>query len=501
MRLILSALVMIVCAASAQASWPARDAVRVCVASPGEAQPPPFDAPQCETTLYWTANPQNRTLWIEAIIDIEETPDVLAGPLAVFVSGKMAVEARINGVAIGANGRPGFSASDETPGRMDSAIFLPAQLLQPGENRVVLFASGHHSLIDLANPVHRISIGAYRDPSRATLSAYQSALVTFGVFALALVFFSVLAVRPERRGLRSLLGALALIAAVQLVTEAGRGLFAYAYPIHDVRLIVIAAGAAALALLTAGWSALRFTPRARRFQQSLIAALVLALAAVLTLAPGFDQKAGYALFLGALASAIPPAWRAFRDRSIKPGLWTLGFLAFALSGLLAPQSFLDRSLFWALSLLFLVNIIDEARRFAAERTARIAEGRRADALASALARAEQAKRPVQIPLISAGRTEYADAAGIARLDAADDYVEVRFKDGRQVLHSGTLAALEEMLPSTFLRVHRSCIVNSDEIAALERDANGSGRLVLKSGGEAPVSRRIMPKVKAALARV
>ena len=65
--------------------------------------------------------------------------------------------------------------------------------------------------------------------------------------------------------------------------------------------------------------------------------------------------------------------------------------------------------------------------------------------------------------------------------------------------NGTLAGLEEDLPETFLRVHRSHIVNTAFVSALEREPSGIGRLTLTNATDVPVSRRIMPKVRTALA--
>ncbi|MGJ3231504.1 MAG: LytTR family DNA-binding domain-containing protein [Oceanicaulis sp.] len=492
-----SALFMIAPPAEAQL-WEANALVRVCPAAPDDAGPPEFAEPACKTAPYWLANPQNRTVWIEARIELDAAPDPLSGPYALFLSGKMAARAWVNEAEIGANGAPAFSAEAETPGRMDAAIFLPAQLMRAGENQVVLLASGHHSLIELTAPIHRLAVGPYGDPRRPILQSYQASLAMFGVFALAFAYFAVLTVLSPRRMEPGLLAALALFAGLQLLAETGRGLFAYTYPIHDVRLIALAAGAAGLAAIVTLWSVMRFAPGRRIADRLLLAGLAAAVLLALVLAPGFDQKAGYSLFFGATAAAAPPAWSAVRTRAAVPAIWGFGFLAVAASAFIAPQSLLDRTVFFALAALLLVNIAGEARRFVAERAARLSEARRADALAAALARAEQGDKPVQIALVSAGRTDYANAAEIARLNAADDYVEVVFKDGRTMLHTGALAKLEARLPASFLRVHRSCIVNTDEIAALERDAGGSGRLILKHAGEAPVSRRILPKVRRAL---
>jgi hypothetical protein len=69
------------------------------------------------------------------------------------------------------------------------------------------------------------------------------------------------------------------------------------------------------------------------------------------------------------------------------------------------------------------------------------------------------------------------------LKAAGDYVGVHY---------------EASLPAAFLRVHRSHIVNTSFVSALERDASGVGRRILPNGLDLPMSRRILPKVRSAL---
>ncbi|MCA1749267.1 MAG: LytTR family DNA-binding domain-containing protein, partial [Parasphingopyxis sp.] len=70
--------------------------------------------------------------------------------------------------------------------------------------------------------------------------------------------------------------------------------------------------------------------------------------------------------------------------------------------------------------------------------------------------------------------------------------------GRSELYSTSLAALERTLPETFIRIHRSHIVNTAFVSALDRDSAGTGTLRLADGDEVPVSRRVMPSVRAAL---
>jgi len=76
-------------------------------------------------------------------------------------------------------------------------------------------------------------------------------------------------------------------------------------------------------------------------------------------------------------------------------------------------------------------------------------------------------------------------------------VELHLKEGLMQLYSGTLKGLERNLPKTFLRVHRSYLVNLDLVSSL-KSISGIGTLALHGGDEIPVSRRVMPAVRDSL---
>jgi len=95
------------------------------------------------------------------------------------------------------------------------------------------------------------------------------------------------------------------------------------------------------------------------------------------------------------------------------------------------------------------------------------------------------------------------AAEIIWIEAEDYYVLVHSKQGRHLVRT-SLAALEQRLdPQRFLRVHRTAIVNVDEV----RTVQDSGGLVLtlSDGAAVPVSRsrradvepRVRPKLRRA----
>jgi two-component system response regulator LytT len=125
-------------------------------------------------------------------------------------------------------------------------------------------------------------------------------------------------------------------------------------------------------------------------------------------------------------------------------------------------------------------------------------------LVRALDRAFEAKpRAAGTSLVvrSAGRIQLAPLAMVASLSGADDYVEVALIDGRRLLHDVGLDDLEKRLPSSFLRVHRSHIVNLEHAQSIRRLPGGRQAIELTGALEIPVSRRRAPEVVSALSRI
>ncbi len=81
---------------------------------------------------------------------------------------------------------------------------------------------------------------------------------------------------------------------------------------------------------------------------------------------------------------------------------------------------------------------------------------------------------------------------------ADDYAEIHCEDGTPYLHARTLTSLAELLPASFLRVHRSYVVNLDKVERYVSGAGGKYRLVLHNGDEVPISRGLYRDVRKTL---
>jgi two-component system LytT family response regulator len=90
---------------------------------------------------------------------------------------------------------------------------------------------------------------------------------------------------------------------------------------------------------------------------------------------------------------------------------------------------------------------------------------------------------------------------IAKLDyaeAQDDYVALA-SQGKKYLKQQTISSLETSLdPKTFLRIHRSCIVNLERVARLEPYGKDSHIAILSDGTRLPVSRSGYARLRAVL---
>lgn len=124
-------------------------------------------------------------------------------------------------------------------------------------------------------------------------------------------------------------------------------------------------------------------------------------------------------------------------------------------------------------------------------------------LARALQRALEPSRPTgpQLVVRSAGRTDLVPASTIIRLTGADDYVELVLASGDRLLHDARLDELERLLPASFLRIHRSHIVNTPHIVRVLTLSSGHRVVEVRDGAQVPLSRRRAPAVLAALGRI
>ncbi len=470
--------------------------VRDVVTCPGGTDQPPisFNRPGCSSNTLIGLDPQGRDLWLHARVDIAAS-SLSNGPLGLYVSAKAASIAYVNGVRIGQNGTPGPGQATERPGRMDAVFFIPPGLLHVGENDVVLRLSSFHNVLQLASPVHLIAVAPYAQPLDMVLRAYWPSLVTFGVLLAGAFVFASSALSKVNRREPLLLAVMSLVAAVQLLAEVYRGLTPYPYPIQDWRLIAIATCATLFAITLSALIIFRF---ARSRQMTILGGVIGVILVPLVVVSGYDGKAAFVLLAATAASALIAGFAARGgNRAALVSSLVLGLVAVSI--LVFQGSFLDALFYYETATAILVVFTVRVVLFERERREHERTEMRAHDLELALARVTQAKTPAVIRVNSAGAVTIVNTTDIAVCKGADDYVELQLTDGRSILHNGALLELEKVLPANFLRVHRSFLVNTGYVEKLTREATGVGMLALSNGTMVPVSRRIMPKVRSALA--
>lgn len=481
-------------AASARIVLAYDTAATVCPATPDGARPD-FSAPDCETTPLNNLDPQGRDIWARVVFSADPAALPMEKPLGLFVSAKASSEIWLNGVRLGANGRPGPDKRSEIPGRMDAVFYAPHNLVRDGENELIMRLSSHHGFLRLNFPFHYIYLGAYADPSREILRAYWPSIITFGAFLLGAIYFGVMATRPGPRGAGAVLLLLSLIAIAQLGLETARGVFPYDYPFQDLRLIAITACAALFGLCLLFHTTGKFVQNGRTV---LLAAGIAATAAAVALPKGFDGRAVFGLMTPAIFSAVICAFAASKKRPMARA-YTIALGLFITVILIFLDQFMDTAFFYTVAALLFFLMAQQAVRFSKERSLRIDASDRARRLEIALEQAHQKNTPERLKVQSGGKTEFVAASEIVYCKGAGDYVEMVLANGTKHLHLAKLHELEDGLPQTFLKVHRSYVVNTECVQTLTREASGVGSLALSNGETIPVSRRILPKVRSALA--
>lgn len=418
-------------------------------------------------------DPQGQEIWIRSAVAAPADHR----PHALHVVGASSFEAWLNDEFLGANGRPGPSASDEIAGRYQSALPIREDFWRSGENVLVLRMSSFHGGLRLARPVGAVTISP--DPPLPGIPIFAVAFLAAGALLAAAFGFGVIHF-IRRTGSSLTLAVLAGVVALQAVAESVRSLAPYPYPLHAWRLGLIWALAAAFAVLLVTYAASRFWPGARRR----MIALTLVVVGMTLLTPGFDLKTAGALLAGViLAAAATLAGDRGRSAGGRFILFYLGL--FLTVSVVFPRWLLDLSFFLLAAFLILPLLMAEVIRLG-----RDDRGREA-----ALIRA--ASRTDRLTVASARGVELVPLVEIVAAKGADDYVELQLSNGRRLLHATRLDRLEVELPAAFRRAHRSAIANLAHVQSLEREG-GNWRLQMTGGITLPVSRTRVQALREAL---
>ncbi|MFT4937162.1 MAG: DNA-binding LytR/AlgR family response regulator [Paraglaciecola sp.] len=479
------------------------DEVILCPAPDDTENPPSFNDSSCNTVTAAEIDPQNKAIWIKATIELPE--DVLKNdqPYSIYIFAKTSSRVFFNGTYLGQNGTPSASANKEFAGRMDAKFYIPPTLLHKTSNELVLHLSSHHGFLQLQNPIHFIGLGSYAFFSNYIWEKSWISLIPLGALILGALYFAVSSLSPYQRQNNILFFLMAFFAASQLFAEMYRYLFSYSYPMHDVRLMLIVCLSLGFGACLWIYNVLKFMDKNRLVWIAI--GVTLTLVSVIAV-QGFDTKTAIAILTPAQLSIILIAYQLTKMQT--KGLW--GYLAvyllLTISIILTLGSFHDSLFYYIITSVLGFLFIHQALELSKGQAKSKVEEQQIAKLQFKLDQNNQKQTPHKIKITSAGKVEFVATDSLVYCKAAADYTELFLVDQKQILYGGNLKELEKQLPTTFLRVHRSYVVNTDFIASFEKSSTtqqntpSSSSFLLMTGGEqVPVSRRIMPTVRSALA--
>jgi len=468
--------------------------ITICPAAATDTAPPDFTSDGCKMVAVEEVDPQGRLIWVKTSVPLTATSGPNGEPLSLYISGKMSSEVYLNGTLIGSVGKPGIDIANESPGKMDAELFPAQDLFRLGDNEIIVRASSHHGFLHLYRPFHMVGIAPTGILATSGLLRIGPALITLGSFLLGGLYFCIMALMGTSRVRFMTLCAICLFASAQLVSEMLRGLILYPYPIHDLRLILITVFSSAFGLSVAF---LIFHTFMKKNALRVVIGITMLSCLIMLTINGFDYKALAGMTLPLVVSLFATGYWAYKKRARAP-VYFLTLFTFVAAIALFQHLFLDTVFFFLVAFFLLLLFVEQALTLAKEARERRSEEARANQLELALAEAEERTKASYINIKSAGKMERIATNQIIHCKGASGYSEIILTSGRTLLHSATLNEMEEILPATFLRVHRSHLINVMCVKSLNRNPSGTGVLKLVEGSDIPVSRRIMPKVRQAL---
>ena len=449
----------------------------------------------CTDSKWGSVDPQRRLLLVQVDIAIPDAVVDSVKPLGLFLSGKSASIAYINGKRVGKNGQPAADMT-EVPGAMDAVFFVPTDVLKRGENRISLILSGQHSLIRLGNPLHFFRIGEYDSPRAAIQSFGEIGLLLMGMFLLGAIYFSGLWFYHRERLAFALFAVMCVIAACQLGAEIYRGFASYIYPIHDFRLVIVTTCATAFGLCLLAYTTM--ISRSKHGRWIFIVSALLTLFLVYS-APGFDVKTLLGTVIPLFCGLLLTCLQALKLKRFDLVQWALSQAIFLLTSWLATALFHEFLYYLLIALLLAFLLYQQAKDMALQQKQQREDQKSIAKLEYQLAQIAALKESTKLAISIGGKTEMIDSKTITHCKASGDYVELYLADGSERLYSSSLKVIESKLPDTFLRVHRSYLVNLSFVASLQSATGTSNaRLQLTNNAFVDVSRRLLPSVRATI---
>lgn len=419
--------------------------------------------------------------WLRAVFTLpvaNATTD--STPLGLYLSGTFSARVLWNDQEVGQKGVPSLSPAEETPGPVDAIIHLPASVLSPGNNVALIELSSHFRQRSLNTILHGsdalpgLRLASYSAETRRPISYYAAPLLT-----LALLLVAVFAIASTPVHARKLALTLVLSLVVASAAEIFRAFYAYPYSWHMLRLGLLACGLMVFACTLPFYVAKRthIVPPAI----ALPTTLVTGIATTLLIGPPQDIV-HVVLWLTVPVSAV------LTIRSIHNGIKGNSLLLCALIGLMLSL-LLNKDLFFDQYLY--VAVLPLLAAVCRPRQAQTHEREVRPEAKSDITPAQ----PERLIVNTAGRNRVLAVNEIVSIQGAGNYSEIKLASSESVLDDRPLKEWLTLLPASFIRAHRSHLVNLTEVKELRSLGGGKYELLLNHDQRCPLSRTHVKAVR------
>jgi hypothetical protein len=453
-----------------------------------------FNKGECKKSLLQEYQISEHSVWL-LISDpfINRIPNQTL-PTGLFVSGPISAKIYVNGFKIGEKGKSALSYDSEIPGKFDWVGYVPATALKESSNQIAMHISNFNGRPSDFHAFNSLHFGLYQPHTQTHLVHYSPTLIPLGALLLSVIYLlRRLSLAPKKTGLLYLL-IMTLAATFQLLTEVFRGVYAYAYPSHDIRLNMILLFAFIFGQALLIQALIQFTQLKQKYPVVLGLSLIVIFQILID---DRDLRAASVIQIPAVIAACCIVYERYRCK-IHQYTPSIILLAFSVLIYATPYNFLDIYLYYCMAALLAYLFSSEALNTANQQKSLVLEKQRAEKLQLILELKEQEDANHSIAIKEAGKMTMLKIHNILFCKGAGDYVEVYLND-TNVLHSGSLNSIASELPSYFIKVHRSYLVNAKHIVLMRRLPAGTGEIELSNGLVVPVSRRLLPKLKETLA--
>lgn len=296
------------------------------------------------------------SIWLRWTVDLTDYEREPGRPFGLYFGAMASHAIWWDGELIGRGGVVGRTKETEIPGPIEAHYQVPDRLITPAVHTVAIHASAFHRGFSPQYGYWALIAGNYdRIVAMRTRSANLglialSGLVLTAVFAFAMYWLT----RRDRSFL--LLGTLCLTAAGLLIAEVWRPLFGYTYDWHIVRLRTVLSLSWLTGIQLVALMVTRFPHRIGRW-------VLLATAVACSLVPfiprAWDPKSILIFHVSVGVATLWAAWAVVRR--LHGSVLALTGLAAAVLGLIiAPNTWLDHVVYFALDFLLICLLCSHA---------------------------------------------------------------------------------------------------------------------------------------------